>query len=130
MTICYDLRFPELYRLLALAGAELIFVPAAFTLYTGKDHWHVLLRARAIENQCYIAAPAQIGPHDGGQCYGHAVIVDPWGTVVAEAPNQREAIAVATIDFAYLQQVRRELPALANRRPAAYQGLLAALPTH
>ena len=130
LTICYDLRFPELYRLLALAGAELIFVPAAFTLYTGKDHWHVLLRARAIENQCYIAAPAQIGPHDGGQCYGHAVIVDPWGTVVAEAPNQREAIAVATIDFAYLQQVRRELPALANRRPAAYQGLLAALPTH
>jgi predicted amidohydrolase len=79
LTICYDLRFPELYRLLALDGAELILVPAAFTLYTGKDHWHTLLRARAIENQCYVAAPAQIGPHDPGQqCYGHSLVADPW----------------------------------------------------
>lgn len=120
LTICYDLRFPELYRLLALAGAELILVPAAFTLYTGKDHWHVLLRARAIENQCYIAAPAQIGPHDPGQhCYGHSLVADPWGTVIAEATN-RVGIVVTTLDFAYLREVRQQLPSLANRRPEVY----------
>ncbi|GBD19176.1 2-oxoglutaramate amidase [bacterium HR27] len=120
LTICYDLRFPELYRLLALAGAELILVPAAFTLYTGKDHWHVLLRARAIENQCYVAAPAQIGPHDPDQqCYGHALVADPWGTVIAEATN-RVGVVVTTLDFAYLREVRQQLPALANRRPEVY----------
>ncbi len=120
LTICYDLRFPELYRLLALAGAELILVPAAFTLYTGKDHWHVLLRARAIENQCYVAAPAQIGPHDPGQqCYGHALVADPWGTVIAEAMN-RVGVVVTTLDFAYLREVRQQLPSLANRRPEVY----------
>ncbi len=120
LTICYDLRFPELYRLLTLAGAELILVPAAFTLYTGKDHWHVLLRARAIENQCYIAAPAQIGPHDPGQqCYGHALVADPWGTVIAEATN-RVGVVVTTLDFAYLREVRQQLPSLANRRPEVY----------
>jgi len=120
LTICYDLRFPELYRLLALAGAELILVPAAFTLYTGKDHWHVLLRARAIENQCYIAAPAQIGPHDPGQqCYGHTLVADPWGTVIAEATN-RVGVVVTTLDFAYLREVRQQLPSLANRRPEVY----------
>jgi len=120
MTICYDLRFPELYRLLALAGAELILVPAAFTLYTGKDHWHVLLRARAIENQCYIAAPAQIGPHDPGQqCYGHTLVADPWGTVIAEATN-RVGVVVTTLDFGYLREVRQQLPSLANRRPEVY----------
>ncbi len=123
LTICYDLRFPELYRLLALAGAELVFVPAAFTLYTGKDHWHVLLRARAIENQYYIAAPAQIGPHDPGQqCYGHALVADPWGTVIAEAVN-RVGVVVATIDFTYLREVRAQLPSLANRRPEVYGSL-------
>jgi len=120
LTICYDLRFPELYRLLALAGAELILVPAAFTLYTGKDHWHVLLRARAIENQCYIAAPAQIGPHDPGQqCYGHTLVADPWGTVIAEATN-RVGVVVTTLDFGYLREVRQQLPSLANRRPEVY----------
>lgn len=124
LTICYDVRFPELYRLLALAGAELIFVPAAFTLYTGKDHWHVLLRARAIENQCYIAAPAQIGPHDPGQqCYGHSLVADPWGTVIAEATNQ-VGVVVTELDFAYLRQVRVQLPSLANRRPEVYSGLV------
>lgn len=123
LTICYDLRFPELYRLLALAGAELVFVPAAFTLYTGKDHWHVLLRARAIENQYYVAAPAQIGPHDPGQqCYGHALVADPWGTVIAEAVN-RVGVVVTTIDFAYLREVRAQLPSLANRRPEVYGSL-------
>ena len=125
LTICYDLRFPELYRLLALAGAELILVPAAFTLYTGKDHWHVLLRARAIENQCYVAAPAQIGPHDPGQqCYGHALVADPWGTVIAEAAN-RVGTVVTTLDFAYLREVRKQLPSLANRRPEVYAGTAA-----
>jgi len=128
LTICYDLRFPELYRLLALAGAELVFVPAAFTLYTGKDHWHVLLRARAIENQYYVAAPAQIGPHDPGQqCYGHALVADPWGTVIVEAVN-RVGVVVTTIDFAYLREVRAQLPSLANRRPEVY-GSLALAPS-
>jgi len=123
LTICYDLRFPELYRLLALQGAELILVPAAFTLYTGKDHWHVLLRARAIENQCYVAAPAQIGPHDPGQqCYGHSLVADPWGTVIAEAVN-RVGVVVTTLDFAYLRAVRAQLPSLANRRPETYGSL-------
>lgn len=121
LTICYDLRFPELYRLLALEGAEVLFVPAAFTLFTGKDHWHTLLRARAIENQCYVLAPAQIGPHDPhAQCYGHALVADPWGTVIADAPNH-EGVVIADIDFAYLRQVRSQVPSLANRQPAAYQ---------
>ncbi|HEX3722469.1 MAG TPA: carbon-nitrogen hydrolase family protein [Nitrolancea sp.] len=121
LTICYDLRFPELYRMLALEGAEVLFVPAAFTLFTGKDHWHTLLRARAIENQCYVLAPAQIGPHDpGAQCYGHALVADPWGTVIADAPNH-EGVVIADIDFAYLRQVRSQVPSLANRQPAAYQ---------
>jgi len=121
LTICYDLRFPELYRLLALEGAEVLFVPAAFTLFTGKDHWHTLLRARAIENQCYVLAPAQIGPHDpNAQCYGHALVADPWGTVTADAPNH-DGVVITDIDFAYLRQVRTQVPSLANRRPAAYE---------
>jgi predicted amidohydrolase len=120
-SICYDLRFPELYRSLAVAGAEILFVPAAFTLYTGKDHWHLLLRARAVENQCFVLAPAQIGPHEpSARSYGHALIVDPWGTVLADAPD-REAVIVADLDFADLRRVRNELPSLANRRPAAYE---------
>ena len=122
LSICYDLRFPELYRLLALDGAEILFVPAAFTLYTGKDHWHLLLRARAVENQCFVLAPAQIGPHEpnNARCYGHALVVDPWGTVLADAPD-REAVVVADLDFRDLRRVRAELPSLANRRPAAYE---------
>ena len=121
LTICYDLRFPELYRMLALDGAEVVFVPAAFTLFTGKDHWHTLLRSRAIENQCYVLAPAQIGPHDpNAQCYGHALVADPWGTIIADAPDH-EGVVIADIDFDYLQQVRTQLPSLANRRPSAYQ---------
>ncbi len=121
LSICYDLRFPELYRMLALDGAEVLFVPAAFTLFTGKDHWHTLLRARAIENQCYVLAPAQIGPHDpNAQCYGHALVADPWGTVIADAPNH-EGVVIADIDFDYLRQVRTQVPSLANRRPSAYE---------
>ncbi len=116
MSVCYDLRFPELYRALAAQGAEVIFVPAAFTLQTGKDHWEVLLRARAIENQAYVVAPAQVGSHPPGrECYGNSLVADPWGTVIARAPNQ-VGITVAALDIAYLKQVRRELPALAHRR--------------
>jgi predicted amidohydrolase len=120
-SICYDLRFPELYRALAVSGAEILFVPAAFTLYTGKDHWHLLLRARAVENQCFVLAPAQVGPHEpNARCYGHALVVDPWGTVLADAPD-REAVIAADLDFADLRRVREEVPSLANRRPAAYE---------
>ncbi len=110
LSICYDLRFPELYRLLALRGAQVVFVPAAFTLETGKDHWMPLLRARAIENQVYIVAPAQFGTHESGRVtYGHAAIVDPWGTVLAEAP-QRESVVWAEADFQYQEEVRSRVP--------------------
>ena len=116
MTVCYDLRFPELYRALASQGAEVIFVPAAFTLHTGKDHWEVLLRARAIENQVFVVAPAQVGPHPPGrECYGNSLVADPWGSVIARAPNQ-VGVTVATLDLGYLKQIRRELPAMEHRR--------------
>ena len=116
MTVCYDLRFPELYRALASQGAEVIFVPAAFTLHTGKDHWEILLRARAIENQVFVVAPAQVGPHPPGrECYGNSLVADPWGSVIARAPNQ-VGVTVATLDLAYLKKIRCELPALAHRR--------------
>ena len=116
LTICYDLRFPELYRAIAQRGARLCAVPAAFTMETGKDHWHLLLRARAVENQFYLFAPAQLG-HHGGQrrSYGHALIVDPWGVVIAECGNH-EGYAMATVDFDYQDQVRRNLPCLSHRR--------------
>ena len=118
LTICYDLRFPELYRELSRRGAELLAVPSAFTLTTGKDHWEPLLRARAIENQCYVLAPAQQGRHDDGglrHSWGHAMIVDPWGHVVALAADG-PGIAVAEIDRGRLGDVRRHLPALTHRR--------------
>jgi predicted amidohydrolase len=114
-TVCYDLRFPELYRLLAVAGAELVTVPANFTAFTGRDHWHVLLRARAIENQLYVAAAAQIGR----DAYGRSLIVDPWGTVLAQAPDE-ETVVVAELDRARLLDVRASLPSLANRRIDAH----------
>jgi predicted amidohydrolase len=121
LTVCYDLRFPELYRILALEGAELVTVPAHFTLYTGKDHWHVLLRARAIENQNYVAAAAQIGETIPGKpSYGRSLIVDPWGTVVAQAPDE-ETVIGAELDRERLLDVRRNLPSLANRQAAAYR---------
>jgi predicted amidohydrolase len=116
LSICYDLRFPELYRQLAARGARLVAVPSAFTLETGKDHWHVLLRARAIENQVYLMAPAQFGTHGANRrSYGHAMIVDPWGAVLAECSDQ-EGFALARLDFAYQDKVRAALPCLANRR--------------
>ncbi|HEU4449388.1 MAG TPA: carbon-nitrogen hydrolase family protein [Gaiellaceae bacterium] len=120
LTVCYDLRFPELYRILAVEGAELVTVPAAFTLYTGKDHWELLLRARAVENQCYVAAANQWGVHaEGKASYGRSMIVDPWGVVLAQAPDS-DAVVSAELDRAHLERVRRAIPSLANRQPAAY----------
>jgi deaminated glutathione amidase len=117
LTICYDLRFPELYRRLAVEGAaQMIVVPAAFMMHTGRDHWEVLLRARAIENQCYVVAAGQIGDHDPGRtCFGRSMVVDPWGTVVAQAPDE-VTVAFADIDAERLERIRAELPSLANRR--------------
>lgn len=116
LSICYDLRFPELYRALADQGAELVLVPAAFTLHTGKDHWHVLLRARAIEGQVWVAAAGQFGQHPKGRStYGHSMIIDPWGTVVSEA-SDGEGMALAWIDRDRLEKVRAGLPCLRHRR--------------
>jgi predicted amidohydrolase len=116
LTVCYDLRFPELYRALAFGGARLIAVPSAFTLETGKDHWHVLLRARAIENQVYLFAPAQFGNHGGNRrSYGHALIVDPWGAVIAEC-GDHEGLALARLDLGYQDRIRTTFPALKHRR--------------
>ena len=120
LTVCYDVRFPELYRLLALAGAEVLTVPADFTERTGRDHWEPLLRARAIENGAYVVAPAQCGvPPAGPAAYGHSMVVDPWGTVVAQA-SDGPGIVVADIDLARVRAARRQVPGLANRRPEAY----------
>ncbi|MBI3185677.1 MAG: carbon-nitrogen hydrolase family protein [Myxococcales bacterium] len=116
LSVCYDLRFPELYRRCAEGGARLLTVPAAFTLTTGKDHWEVLLRARAIENQCYVLAPAQWGKHSEKRVtYGHAMVVDPWGLVIARA-SEGEGLAVAPLEPRLLERIRRNLPALAHRR--------------
>ena len=116
LTICYDLRFPELYRQLASLAAEVVFIPAAFTLFTGKDHWEVLIRARAIENLCYVVAPAQVGRHSANRLtYGNAMIVDPWGTVLARCPDG-EGVCVAPFSRARMERARQELPALKHRR--------------
>lgn len=115
LSICYDLRFPELYRVLALMGAQIIFVPSAFAAFTGKDHWEPLLRARAIENQVYMAAPAQCGWHQGKRCYGNSMIVDPWGTVIARA-SDRESVIFADIDLEYLRHIRLQNQCLSNIR--------------
>lgn len=116
LSVCYDLRFPELYRKLADAGAEVVVVPAAFTLATGKDHWHVLLRARAIESQAYVVAAAQWGNHPRGRrTYGKSLIVDPWGDVVAQCP-EGEGVVIADVDRDYLRRVRANLPSLRHRR--------------
>ncbi len=120
LSVCYDLRFPELYRILALRGARVLAVPSAFTLATGRDHWEVLLRARAIENQAFVLAPNQIGeapPHFRSN--GRSMIVDPWGVVQATAPDE-ECFVTAELDFTAQERVRESLPSLANRRPEAY----------
>lgn len=120
MSICYDLRFPELYRILAVRGARVLVVPAAFTLPTTRDHWETLLRARAIENQAFVIAANQFGRHPGGNhSGGRSMIVDPWGVVLAQAPD-REGHIVAELDLQRQREIRARLPALANRRPAAY----------
>jgi len=117
MTICYDLRFPALYRALAGAGAQVLAVPAAFTRPTGQAHWHVLLRARAIENGCYVIAPAQAGTHPGGrETYGHSLIIDPWGTVLAEALSDGPEVIYAEIDLARVAQVQAQIPVLQHQR--------------
>ena len=127
LSVCYDLRFPELYRALAVGGARVICVPAAFTLATTRAHWEILLRARAIEDQCFVIAANQFGEHapasDAGAALrsgGRSMIVDPWGIVLALAAD-RECHIVADLDLAGQERVRRDLPALANRRPAAYR---------
>jgi deaminated glutathione amidase len=115
ISVCYDVRFPELYRHLAKMGAEVLFVPAAFTEFTGKDHWQVLLQARAIENTCYVIAPAQTGTHYAMRhTHGHAMIVDPWGAVLADA-GDKPGLAIAPINPLRLEQVRRQMPSLQHR---------------
>ena len=121
MTVCYDVRFPELYRILAVRGARVITVPAAFTLHTGKDHWELLMRARAVENQVFVVAPGQIGEVPPKyHSYGRSMIVDPWGVVLATAPDE-ECFVAADLDFELQDQVRAKLPSLANRVPGAYR---------
>jgi predicted amidohydrolase len=120
LTVCYDLRFPELYRILAVRGARIVTIPSAFTLATTRDHWEVLLRARAIENQAFVVAPNQIGEHAAGlRSGGRSMIVDPWGLVLALAPDE-ETVITAELDLDRQAGIRRRLPSLASRRPAAY----------
>ena len=120
LSICYDVRFPELYRHLAGAGADLLMVPAAFTAYTGKDHWQVLLQARAIENTASVLAPAQTGLHYGRRhTHGHALVIDPWGTVLADA-GQAPGVAMAPVDTDHVRRVRNQMPSLQHRRPALF----------
>ena len=114
LSICYDLRFPELYRALAGAGAEILAVPANFLERTGRDHWEVLLRARAIENGAFVIAPAQVGGAPGFPAHGRSMIVDPWGTIVAQAPDE-VAIIHASLDIDRVASIRRQIPVLANR---------------
>ena len=121
LTICYDLRFPELFRILAIRGATVMTVPAAFTETTTRDHWEVLLRARAIEDQCFVVAANQVGePAPGIRTGGRSAIVDPWGIVLATAPDA-ETFVVADLDFERLRRIRTKLPSLANRQAGAYR---------
>jgi predicted amidohydrolase len=133
MTVCYDLRFPELYRILAVRGATVLAVPSAFTFETGKDHWEVLVRARAIENQAFVIAPNQVGeapPHY--RSYGHSMLVDPWGKVLA-GTAEGECFVAADLDLELVERVRATLPSLANRRPGAYrwpEAMTPGVPSH
>jgi deaminated glutathione amidase len=121
MTVCYDLRFPELYRILAVRGARVISIPAAFTKVTGQAHWELLVRARAIENQAFVVAADQIGTHpEDKESFGGSTIVDPWGEVLVRAPDEETFIA-ADLDFQRQDEVREKLPSLANRVPGAYR---------
>lgn len=122
LSICYDIRFPELFRTMALEGAKILFIPAAFTLYTGIHHWETLLKARAIENQCYVVASAQIGsyPPENRTNFGSTMIIDPWGVVIARAP-EREGIITANIDFNDIERVRQNVPCFNHRKPELYR---------
>ena len=123
LSICYDLRFPEVYRILTLRGATVIAVPAAFTAATGPAHWELLLRARAVENEVFVIGAGQVGALPSGMpaCHGHSMVVDPWGTILAERAEPTPGVVVADLDFAQLIRIRSELPVLANRRPGAYR---------
>jgi predicted amidohydrolase len=121
LSVCYDVRFPELYRILALRGALILTVPANFTRKTGEAHWETLLRARAIENQAFVIAPGQAGEYPPGMpAYGNSLIVDPWGEVLARAPGDGVTFVAADLDFDRLAEVREKIPSLANRVPGAY----------
>lgn len=121
LAICYDLRFPELFRAMALAGAEVIMLPAAFTLMTGRDHWEPLIRARAIENTVFMVAAAQVGPHPPGRmCYGRSLVVDPWGVVLAQA-GDIPTVITATLEMDEIARVRGQIPSLRNRMPHLYR---------
>jgi predicted amidohydrolase len=118
-SICYDMRFPDLYRAMTNAGATILLAPAAFTVPTGQAHWHVLLRARAIEAGCFVIATAQTGQHeDGRTTYGHSVVIDPWGDVLLDMGDEA-GLGLADIDLSRIGDVRGRVPALANRRPIA-----------
>ena len=115
MSICYDLRFPNLYKKLAKKGADFFSIPAAFTFTTGKAHWHSLIRSRAIENGCFVFAPAQCGMHDNGRkTYGHSMIVDPWGRILVEAKNNEKQIICATIDINEIKECRKKIPSMTD----------------
>jgi deaminated glutathione amidase len=121
LTVCYDLRFPELYRILAIRGARVLTLPAAFTKVTGQAHWEILIRARAVENQAFVVAADQIGSHPPDkESFGGSMIVDPWGEVLAKAPDE-ECFVAADLDLARQDEVREQLPSLANRVPTAYR---------
>lgn len=119
MSICYDIRFPEMYRIMAMEGADILFAPSSFMLMSGKDHWEVLLRARAIENSCYVIAADQVGMKWDGPTYGRSLIVDPWGNVIAKAPD-KACVITAEIDLDYRMRMKRQLITLENRRPDVY----------
>lgn len=122
LSVCFDIRFPEMHRILALKGAKVILVPAIFMLHTGKDHWEVLLRARAIENQVYMVAPAAYGPFppNGDWSYGRSMVVDPWGLVISQSPD-RECVMTTDLDLHWIDEVREKVPALSQRRADVYQ---------
>jgi len=123
LSICYDVRFPEVYRIMTLLGATVIAVPSAFTATTGPAHWELLLRARAVENQVFVIAAGQVGdlPRGMPACHGHSMIVDPWGTVIAERLDPTPGVVVADLDIGRQREIRSQLPVLANRRPEAYR---------
>ena len=120
LSICYDIRFPEIYRLMAMAGAQVLLAPSNFTINTGRDHWEILLRTRALENECYMIAPAQCGIKPNFQANGNAMIIDPWGRILARASTDKPEVITAEIDLDYVDCVRKQLFTLANRRPDVY----------